>query len=113
LFAIRLGIVKATSFDIKYIVLITDSLSAVTRAVDASVHSGQVYSLAVVHALRNFFTGYSDYSINFWKCPSKAQWPLYFLVHENATNTWIAASQHLSTSLNVLHSKSAASCLDI
>jgi len=73
LFAIRLGVVKATSFDIKCIVYITDSLNTARRAVDASIHSGQAHSLAVVHALRNFFTGHSDHSINFWECPSKAQ----------------------------------------
>jgi len=72
LFAIRLGVVKATFFDIKHIILITDSLSMAKRAVDASVHSGQVHSLAVVHALRDFFTSHSDHFINFWNCPSKA-----------------------------------------
>jgi len=40
LFAIQLGIVKATSFDVKHIVIITDSLTAARRAVDASAHSG-------------------------------------------------------------------------
>jgi len=40
LFAIWLGIVKATSFDIKCIVIITDSLTAARRAVNASVYSG-------------------------------------------------------------------------
>ena len=45
LFAIQLGVVKATSFDVKHIVIITDSLTAARRAVDTSVHSGQVHSL--------------------------------------------------------------------
>ena len=40
LFAIRLGVVKATSFEVKRIVIITDSLTAARRAVDAFVHSG-------------------------------------------------------------------------
>ena len=40
LFAIRLGVVKATSFEVKRIVIITDSLTTARRAVDASVHSG-------------------------------------------------------------------------
>jgi len=40
LFAIQLGVVKATSFDVKCIVIITDSLTTARRAVDASVHSG-------------------------------------------------------------------------
>jgi len=51
LFAIRLGVVKATSFDIKCIVIITDSLTAARRAVDASVHSGQAHSLVIVQVL--------------------------------------------------------------
>jgi len=65
LFAIRLGIVKATSFDVKRIVIITDSLTAARRAVDASVHSGQAHSLAIVQALRGFFTNHPDRSIHF------------------------------------------------
>jgi len=87
LFAIRLDVVKATSFDIKCIILITDFLGVTRRAVNAFVHLEQAYSLIVVYTLRDFFTGYSDHSIDFWDCLSKAQWPLYFLVHEDTTNT--------------------------
>jgi len=72
LFTIRLGVVKATFFDVKHIVIITDSLTAARRAVDASVHSDQAYSLAIVQALRGFFTNYPDHFIHFWDCPSKA-----------------------------------------
>ena len=112
LFAIRLGVAKTVSFDIKHIILTTDSLSVARRAVDPSVHSGQAHSLAVVCALRGFFTGQPDYSIDFWDCPSNAQWSLHYLVHDNMTNTCIAAGCHLAISLNALCSKSAASCLD-
>jgi len=72
LFAIQLGVVKTTAFDIKRIVIITDSLTAARRAVDASVHSGQAHSLAIIQALRGIFTNYADRSIYFWDCPSKA-----------------------------------------
>ena len=41
LFAIRLDIAKATSIDIEYIILITDSLGSTRKAVDLSVYSGQ------------------------------------------------------------------------
>jgi len=58
LFAIRL--VKATSFDVKHIVIITDSLTAARRVVDASIYSGQAHSLAIVQALRGFFTNHPD-----------------------------------------------------
>ena len=54
LFAIQLGVIKATSFDIKRIVIITDSLTAARRAVDASVHSGQAHSLAIHECLTWF-----------------------------------------------------------
>jgi len=112
LFAIRLGVVKATSFDVKCIIIITDSLTAARRAVDTSVHSGQAHSLAIVQALRAFFTNHPDRSIHFWDCPSKAQWSLHFLAHEDATSTKIAAGRHPATSLDALQSKSAAACLD-
>jgi len=113
LFAIQLGAVKATSFDVKCIVIITDSLAAARRAIDASVYSGQAHSLAIVQALRGFFTNCPDRSIHFWDCPSKAQWSLHFLAHEDATSTKIAAGCHPATSLDTLRSKSAAACLDI
>jgi len=112
LFAIRLGVTKATSFDVKHIILITDSLSAARRAVDPAVHSGQAYSLAIICALRQFFAESHDQLIDFWDCPSNAQWSLYHLVHDDVTKTRISAGLHLVTSLDALHSKSAASCLD-
>ena len=102
LFAIRLGVVKTTSFDVKYIIIITDSLTAARRAVDTSVHSGQAHSLAIVQALRGFFTNHPDRSIHFWDCPSKAQWSLHFLAHKDATSTKIAARHHPATSLDAL-----------
>ena len=51
LFAIRLGVSKATSMDIEHIILITDSLDSARRSVDPSVHSGQAHSLAVCSVL--------------------------------------------------------------
>jgi len=94
LFTVRLGVAKAVSFDIKHIILITDSLSATRQAVDPFVHFGQAHSLIVVCALRGFFTGQPNHSINFWNCPSNAQWSLYHLVYEDVTNTHISARHH-------------------
>ena len=65
LFAIRLGVTKATSFDIKHIILTTDSLSAARRTVDPIVHSGQVHSLAIILALRQFFAKSPNQHIGF------------------------------------------------
>jgi len=52
LFAIRLGIAKATNMNIKYIILITDSLGSAKIAVDSFVHSGQAHFLVVCSILR-------------------------------------------------------------
>ena len=56
LFAIRLGIAKATSMATKCIILITNSLGSARQAVDPSVHPGQAHSLAVYSVLRLFFS---------------------------------------------------------
>ena len=77
LFAIRLGIVKATSIAIEHIILITDSLGSARRAVDPSMHPGQAHFLAICFALRLFFSQGYGYRIDFWDCPSKAEWSLH------------------------------------
>ena len=113
LFAIRLGIAKATSMAIERIILITDSLGSARQAVDLSVHPGQAHSLAVCSALRLFFSQGHGYRIDFWDCPSKAEWSLHQLVHNDVTNTKVSAGLHPVTSIDFLHSKSVISCLDI
>ena len=113
LFAIRLGIAKATSMAIERIILITNSLGSARQAVDPSVHPGQAHSLAVCSALRSFFSQGHSYRINFWDCPSKAEWSLHQLVHNNVTNTRVSTGPHPATSINFLCSKSVISCLNI
>jgi len=112
LFAIRLGVSKATSMDIECIILINDSLGSARRSVDPSVHSGQAHSLAVCSALRSFFCSGSSHRIEFWDCPSNAEWSLHQIVHNDVTNTRVAAGLHPATSLDALRSKSVLSCLD-
>jgi len=73
LFAIRLEISKITSIDIECIILITSSLDFARKTVDASVHSGQIHSLAIYSTLRLFFCSGLGYKIKFWNCPSKAE----------------------------------------
>ena len=75
LFAIRLGIAKATSMAIEHIILITDSLRSARQAVDLSMYPGQAYSLAVCSTLRSFFSQGHSYRIDFWDCPSKTDGP--------------------------------------
>ena len=65
LFAIRLGIAKATSMDIIYIILITDSLGSARKTVDLSIYSGQAHSLAVYSTFRSFFSYSLNYRIEF------------------------------------------------
>ena len=112
LFTIKLGVTKATSFNIKHIILITGSLSAARRAVDPAVHSGQAHSLAIIQTLRQFFAESPDQHIDFRDCPSNAQWSLHYLIHNNVTKIRISARLHPATSLDALRSKSAAFCLD-
>ena len=112
LFTIRLGIAKATSMAIEHIILITDSLGSARQAVDPSVHPGQAHSLAVCSILRLFFSQGYSYRIDFWDCPSKAEWFLHQLVHNDVTNTRVAARPHSVTSIDFLYSKSIISCLD-
>ena len=112
LFAIRLGVFKATSMDIERIILITDSLDSARRSVDPSVYFGQAHSLAVCSALQSFCCSGSSHRIEFWDCPSNAEWSLHQMVHNDVTNTRVAAGLHPATSLDALHSKSVLSCLD-
>jgi len=65
LFAIRLGVSKATSMDIECIILITDSLGSTRRSVNPSVYSGQAHFLAVCSVLRSFFSQGYGYRIDF------------------------------------------------
>ena len=112
LFAIRLGIAKATSMAIECIIFITDSLGSTRRAVDPSVHPGQAHSLAVCYALRVFFSQGYGYRIDFWDCSSKAEWSLHQWIHNDVTNTRVSAGPHPATSIDFLCSKSVISCLD-
>ena len=112
LFAIRLDIAKATSMAIEYIILITDSLGSVRQAVDLSVYPRQAHSLAVCSTLKLFFSQDYGYRIDFWDCSSKAEWFFHQLVHNNMTNTRVAAGLYLATSINFLCSKNVISCLD-
>ena len=112
LFAIRLGIAKATSMAIERIILITNSLESARQAVDPSVHPGQAHSLAVCSVLRSFFSQGHSYKIDLWDCPSKAEWSLHQLVHNDVTNTRVSAKPYPATSIDFLCSKSVISCLD-
>jgi len=73
LFAIRLGIAKATSMAIEHIILITDSLKSARQAVDSPMYPRQAHFLAVYFVLRLFFSQDHGYKIDFWDYSSKAK----------------------------------------
>jgi len=78
LFTIRCGINQATHIDnISKIIIITDSIHAVKRIFDPSVHPFQVQSAAVLSDLHYFFNCHANNSIKFWECPSCLKWYLY------------------------------------
>ena len=53
-----------------------------------------------------------SHRIEFWDCPSNAEWSLHQMVHNDVTNTRVAAGHHPAISLDTLRSKSVLSCLD-
>ena len=81
LFAIQCGINQAVANpNVKYIVVITDSLHITRKILDFSTHPYQIHSVAISMELREFFSKDSQNHIKFWNCPSKQQWVLYQLV---------------------------------
>ena len=72
LFTIKLDIVKTTSMDIEYIILITDFLSSVRKVVYSFVYFRQAYLFAVYSVLRSFSYSF-NYKIKFWNCLSNAK----------------------------------------
>jgi len=78
LFAIRCGINQATHIDnISKIIVVTDSIHAVKRIFDLSVHPFQVQSAAVLSVLCYFFNCHANNTIKFWECPSHLKWYLH------------------------------------
>ena len=54
LFAIKLRVSKATSMNIKHIILITNSLGSTRKVVDLSVHFEQAHFLTICFVLKLF-----------------------------------------------------------
>ena len=63
--------------NISKIIVITDSIHAVKRIFNPSVHPFLVQSAAVLSDLCYFFNCYTNNSIEFWECPSYLKWHLY------------------------------------
>ena len=87
LFAIHCGINQAINVpNIRYIVIITDSLHTAKRIFDSLTYPYQIYSAAISHKLWEFFSKNVNNCIEFWDCPSKQKWPLYFSVDKETRN---------------------------
>ena len=72
LFAICCGINQVIGIsNIKYIIVITDSIHAARRIFDSSMHSYQIHSATISQELRAFFMKNNNNCIEFWDCPSK------------------------------------------
>ena len=81
LFAIRYDISWATQIqNVKHIVIITDVTPAAKQIFDSSVHSHQLYTIAISSDLRSFFIKKNNNSISFWDCPSSNKCFFYLLV---------------------------------
>jgi len=78
LFAIRCSINQSLSDNnISKIVVITDSIHAVKKIFDPSVHPYQTQLIAILLDLHKFFNHCETNSIEFWECPSHLKWHLH------------------------------------
>ena len=81
LFAIRCGINQAVNLPgISKIVVFTDSLHAAKKIFNSAIHLFQLHLAAISEELRKFFNTNYNNSIEFWKCPSQCEWPLFKFV---------------------------------
>ena len=71
------------NYNIKHIVIISDSLYVTRKIFDSSTHPYQIYSAAVLSELREFFSRDSQNCIKFWDCSSKLQWALHHAVDQD------------------------------
>ena len=95
------------------IVLFTDSIAMARRAVDPSVHSGQVHSLAVCKALASWFSGHPERSVLFVETPSKLKWGIHYRAHQHATGMApVRRGGHPATSLDSVRKDVADASLD-
>ena len=85
LFAIQCGINQVVSItNVNRIVIITDSLHATKRIFNSSAYPYQIYSTAISHKLRDFFSKNANNCIEFWDFSSKQKWPLHSLIDKNS-----------------------------
>ena len=78
LFTIRCSINQATNLNsINKIIIITDSIHAIKKIFDPSLHPLQIHVASISDKLRKFFIKNHNNSIEFWKYSSYCEWPLH------------------------------------
>ncbi|KAF9267614.1 hypothetical protein L218DRAFT_995189 [Marasmius fiardii PR-910] len=100
-------------FDCNRIVIFTDSIAAVKRAVDPSAHSGQADSLVVCKHLTAWLSESVDHSILFVEVPSKAEWGIHFEAHQFVRDLpSVRVGPTTVTSLDYLCKQATSTCQD-
>jgi len=85
LFAIRCSINQALKFDnVLKVIVITNSIHAVKKIFEPTVHPYQVQSVTILSNLHKFFRCHKNNSIKFWECPSCLKWHLYNKVNKES-----------------------------
>ena len=78
LFAIRCSINQASSKEnVSKIIVITNSIHVAKKIFDTSSHPLQIYAMAILEELCQFFSRNPINSIEFWECPSHLEWYLH------------------------------------
>ena len=84
LFAIRYRINQTVQIpEASHIVVITDTIHSVRCIFDSTTHSYQIQLIAIALDLRIFFNKHTQNLINFWDCPSNANWSYYVSVDKD------------------------------
>ena len=83
LLAIRYDINQVTNLNsINKIIIITNSIHAVKRIFDPSLHPFQIHMASISDELRKFFVKNCDNLIKFWEYPSHCEWFLHKVVNK-------------------------------
>ena len=81
LFAIRCGITKLHPRNISKIIVFTNSIHVAKKIFDPLSYPLQIYAVAILNELWQFFSRDSNNLIEFWECPSHLNWHLHKAVN--------------------------------
>jgi len=68
--------------DIYNIIVITDSISAVSKVLESHVNPFQNYVILLTSRIKTYLKKDKRNIIHFWQCPSKAKWSRQKLVND-------------------------------